>query len=599
MQGSQEGFQMVNDQSDFNYWHDRMKSDAQFIQFMTEMYKKQQLDLHMTHHPRSSSATRIIPQLMDQPISSSPIQQQQQYGQIRTTKTSTVRPKAPSNNQESSTPRRPLDESGSENQYHRQVKKSRPYERTPSTHPPPFTASFPTRQFRFSQYHLKHAVSNNLPCFHIKLDDNTGKLQIPSLMNVARWIRQTVQEQSSQLIDDFSLFIPAGNNRFKFGVTSKNDFLKLWNCKWPEKMDQIKVEIERPRSLPDCCALVVRYVPIELANEFVVKEVAKSIRSSVAFTKMNYNRPRPTNDFRFCVTDPNEYEEILNIGRIAIGHLLLPVTAFLPGLKMTYCTNCWELGHIRSECKVGPRCRKCLETWEYNHKCQKPLLCAQCQGPHSSLSMECLVVKNYRRTLKDEVNNAVKNGLIRQVEVGGKPETVHQMVSDFPTLKPANGTQQAWGYKSGPLNDAQKPYEKEQLSELKTQINDLLDISRRTEIKIDNQIDKMEMIDKKSSINKQAIMVLVNIMEHTINALLEKKNKQHLQNLSHQIEQFKNDIMEKFDAITADQQSPPNSSASFHPNNNNNKITIKSTTSIDNTNNNQVELEHSMETTNG
>lgn len=316
-------------------------------------------------------------------------------------------------------------------------------------------------------------------------------------MNVARWIRQTVQEQSSQLMDDFSLFVPTGNNRFKFGVTSKNDFLKLWNCNWPGKMDQIKVEIERPRSLPDCCALVVRYVPIELSNEFVVKEVVKSIRSSVTFTKMNYHRPRPTNNFRFCVTDPNEYEEILNIGRIAIGHLLLPVTAFLPGLKMTYCTNCWELGHTHSECKAGPRCRKCLETWEYNHKCQKPLLCAQCQGPHSSLSMECLVVKNYRRTLKDEVNNAVKHGLIRQVELGGKPETVHQMVSDFPTFKPANGTKQAWGYKLGPSNGAQKQHEKGQLSELKIQINDLLDISRRTEIKIDNQVDKMEMIDKK------------------------------------------------------------------------------------------------------
>lgn len=58
---------MMNDQSDFNYWHDRMKGDAQFIQFMTEMYKKQQLDLHMTQHPRSSSSTRNISQLMDHP----------------------------------------------------------------------------------------------------------------------------------------------------------------------------------------------------------------------------------------------------------------------------------------------------------------------------------------------------------------------------------------------------------------------------------------------------------------------------------------------------------------------------------------------------
>jgi len=105
-------------------------------------------------------------------------------------------------------------------------------------------------------------------------------------------------------------------------------------------MDQIKVAIEQPRSLPNCCALVVRYVPTKLSNEFVVKEVVKSIRSSVTFTKMNYHRPRSTNDFRFCVTDPNECEEILNIGRIAIDHLLLPFTAFLPGLKMTFCTNC-------------------------------------------------------------------------------------------------------------------------------------------------------------------------------------------------------------------------------------------------------------------
>jgi hypothetical protein len=82
---------------------------------------------------------------MDHPISSLPIQQQEQYGQILTTKTSIVRPKAPFNNQTSSTTRRPLDESGSsEKQSHRQVKKSRPYEPTPSTHPSEFTLSFPT-----------------------------------------------------------------------------------------------------------------------------------------------------------------------------------------------------------------------------------------------------------------------------------------------------------------------------------------------------------------------------------------------------------------------------------------------------------------------
>ncbi|CAF4876264.1 unnamed protein product, partial [Rotaria sp. Silwood2] len=77
----------------------------------------------------------------------------------------------------------------------------------------------------------------------------------------------------------------------------------------------------------------------------------KSIKSTVSFSKINYHRPRSTNDYRFCVTDENEYDEIISVGRLAIGHILLPVTAFISGLKMTYCTNCWELGHIRPHCK--------------------------------------------------------------------------------------------------------------------------------------------------------------------------------------------------------------------------------------------------------
>jgi hypothetical protein len=149
------------------------------------------------------------------------------------------------------------------------------------------TSSSPTRGFRFLSSHLKRAVTNNLPCFYINFEGDIGELQLPSVTKAATWIRQTVQQQSQQAINDFSLFIPAGNKRYKFGVKSKNDFLKLWNCKWPGKMGQIKVEIERPRRLPDCCASVLRYIPTELSNEFIVREVNKTINSAVAFSKIN------------------------------------------------------------------------------------------------------------------------------------------------------------------------------------------------------------------------------------------------------------------------------------------------------------------------
>ncbi|CAF3755707.1 unnamed protein product [Rotaria sp. Silwood1] len=435
----------------------------------------------VTHHTLSSSipspcppqqTTRHLSRLMDKPIISSFTQQKQQLVNIHSTKTSFDNQNAPLHNKTSSTPRRPLDDSNSpENQFRRHTKKPRPHEPTPTSLSTKFTSSSSTeRQFRFPPFHLKHAVSNNLPCFYIKfsLDIDTAQQQLPSAMKVANWIRQVVQQQSSQSIGDFSLLIPAGKNRYKFGVTRKKDFLMLWNCNWPNDMNNIKIEIERPRVLPDCCALVLRYVPAELSNEFVFKEIVKSLKSTVSFSKINYHHPRSTNDYRFCVTDENEYDEIISIGRLAIGHILLPVTAFITGLKMTYCTNCWELGHIRPHCKVSPRGRKCLDAWDCNHKCQKPVLCAQCQGPHSSLSMDCLVVKDYRNALKDEVDNAVKGGWLHQVEVTEKSGIVHREELDFPALQQTNVKHAVWG--GVPSSEPQNHFGTNQLSELITQI---------------------------------------------------------------------------------------------------------------------------------
>ncbi|CAF4451919.1 unnamed protein product [Rotaria sp. Silwood2] len=605
-----DGFKTINDQSDFHYWQNQMKYDTQFIHFMTEIYKKQQLDLQVreqrnkivTHHTRSSSipspcppqqTTRHLSRLMDKPIISPFTQQKQQLVNIHSTKTSFDNQNAPLHNKTSSTPRRPLDDSNSpENQVRRQVKKPRPHEPTPTSFSTKFTSSSSTeRQFRFPPFHLKHAVSNNLPCFYINfsLDIDIAQQQLPSAMKVANWIRQVVQQQSSQSIGDFSLLIPAGKNRYKFGVTRKKDFLMLWNCNWPNDMNNIKIEIERPRVLPDCCALVLRYVPPELTNEFVFKETVKSIKSTVSFSKINYHRPRSTNDYRFCVTDENEYDEIISIGRLAIGHILLPVTAFISGLKMTYCTNCWELGHIRPHCKVSPRCRKCLDAWDRNHKCQKSVLCAQCQGPHSSLSMDCLVVKDYRRSLKDEVDNAVKGGWLHQVEVIKKAGTVHRAELDFPALQQTNVKHAVWG--GVPSSEPQNHFGTNQLSELVTQIKYVLDITRRMESKIDNQVMKLDILDKRSSINKQGIIGLANIMQQTITAMLEKKNKQQLQKLAHQIEEFKDDIIEKFNAVSSQQQQ---NSTPTSPSLNPNKTTKPTTTSNIKENNVQMEEEQSM-----
>ncbi|CAF4642350.1 unnamed protein product [Rotaria sp. Silwood2] len=358
-------------ESDINDWFNRMKNDEKFAEYMIEIYKQQKLDkqqqnnnsnvIHHHHQPRSpnvfispqQTTTQHIPKLMDHlidhPDTSHPIQQQQNHHpQDQLAKTSFDHPKiTSSNNPTYSSLRRPFAANVSRNTTLRQINILQPQESISSSSATSAAATAPsTYQFHFSQAHLKRAIDNNLPCFYIKIDTNTNmtKTQMPSAMQVACWIREYVQQHTSNSINEFSLLIPAGTNRYKFGVKSLNDFLTLWNCKWPNEMEKFKIEIRRPRALPDRCAVVVRYVPGELSNGLVFNEITRSIKSAASVSKINYHHTRTTNDFRFCITDINEYTEIITIGRIAIGHLMLPVTAFIPSLKMTYCNNCWELG---------------------------------------------------------------------------------------------------------------------------------------------------------------------------------------------------------------------------------------------------------------
>ncbi|CAM4835054.1 unnamed protein product [Rotaria magnacalcarata] len=565
--GSQDEIQPINDHGDFGYWYNAMNSDDRFVRYMTEIYKKHHLNIHMnkqqnttmTHHTRFNTQspsnrqqkTRQLPQLMNHPITFDHIQEihHRHHDQNQTSKTSIIERvtrSSPSstNHLVSSTPRQPPEESGSENQSQRQIKKSRPHEITPSA-PPQLSTT--VKPFHLPTAHLKRAVTNNLSCFYIKFDNKLTQRSIPPAMKVARWIRQTVQQQSSESIGDFAILITVGTNRYKFGVTSKSNFLLLWN---------------------------LRYAPTDLANEFVYREINKSISSVRSFSKINYHRPRSTNDYRFCVTDANEYEEILKIGRIAIEHLLLPITAFLPGLKLTYCSNCWIIGHTKPECKMNPRCRKCLDNWEFNHRCRKPILCAQCEGPHLSTSIECPVVYNYRITLKDQVKKVVNNGLISQPSINKKQEATRYVEDGRFETKQINGTKQAWGRQSKSTDRPQIQHENEndQLTELICRTKDVLDIIRRMELKMDSKIG------------------LAKIIQQLINTTLEKKNKQQLQSIVQQLEIFKENVSEKFNASSnyqqPEQQQTP-TSPSLQPNSN--RIQTKSTNFNNNANYDRME----------
>lgn len=597
--------------ADHNYWFNLMKEDARFTDYMIDIYKQQQLEkrktinTEMSHQPPAIT-TRPLPKLMDQLIDHAVTQQQstlqqQLCLQNRISMTPIDCPNMitmQTENRESATPRRPLDESGSEQMnQQRQVKKARPYEPTPSSTPIVTNGSSTARHYHFSQAHLKRAISNNLPVFYIKFETDTDNNQLISAMQVANWIRQMVRNQAQQtsLPDiEFSILVPSGMNRYKFGVRSLCDFLLLWNCNWPKEFNNFKVEILRPRALPDACALVVRSVPVDLPNEFVFQEIIKTIKSAVSFSMIKYYHYRSTNDFRFCVSDMNEFNEITLIGRIAIGNLLLQINPFIPSLKMTYCNKCWELGHQRQECNMYPRCRKCLERWDLNHKCQAPVLCAQCQGPHYSLSMECQVVNKYRQVLKDEVKAAINDGLIHKVETVNKTVSFNKVIAQQPSTTPnAKTSTTAWRNPTGQSQYTSKLVEHKQPDQVMQRLNEVLDVTSRTESKLDKQVTRTEQLEVKFSIMKQTLVDLSKIIKLIINALTEKKNKQQLTKLSRKLDDINEQIIEN---LVLNSNAHQSVSAGLSPSQLTevNHLTKSTTATLSNDNSQHLDQEQSM-----
>ncbi|CAF2003672.1 unnamed protein product [Rotaria magnacalcarata] len=133
-----------------------------------------------------------------------------------------------------------------------------------------------------------------------------------------------------------------------------------------------------------------------------------------------YSFNRPTKYIRFTVSDLAEYEDALKLGRLSIANRLHPITRYLPANKLTFCTNCWQIGHVRSSCNSSARkCRVCLEVFnrDHNGRCSGSPRCAQCGLDHHSLDPSCKYIQNYRQKLNQEVKQAVRVGTINRRRV--------------------------------------------------------------------------------------------------------------------------------------------------------------------------------------
>ncbi|CAF1083272.1 unnamed protein product [Didymodactylos carnosus] len=184
--------------------------------------------------------------------------------------------------------------------------------------------------------HLKRA--DTVPCFIIQFDSNISPSELPSSVIASDLIHENLI-QNGVRINPFSVAVLTGKYELKLGVNNKEDYSTLI-----------------------LTGKFIRYVPITFNLEQVKEEIKRSIKSTDHFNEIIYSYERPTRDYRFTVADLREYNVTLQLGRITVGNRLLPITTHKAANKMTYCTKCWGLGHLRDVCTIlTQRCRICLE----------------------------------------------------------------------------------------------------------------------------------------------------------------------------------------------------------------------------------------------
>ena len=98
---------------------------------------------------------------------------------------------------------------------------------------------------------------------------------------------------------------------------------------------------------------------------------------------------------------------------ICIEHSTIKVRKFKH--RPTQCFNCFEYGHVKSNCANHIRCCTCSGIHDLDIQCELPKYCLHCEGNHSPNSRLCTIYKQEENIAEVSYNEKVSFGAARQI----------------------------------------------------------------------------------------------------------------------------------------------------------------------------------------
>ncbi|CAM4985687.1 unnamed protein product [Rotaria socialis] len=294
-------------------------------------------------------------------------------------------------------------------------------------------------------------------------------------------------------IKELSICVQVGERRFKFVVDDIAEFLTSFNWSWSEEIEDKNTEFIKPHTLPDCYALVVRYIPLDINQDTARQQILKTIPVAAGFSSIRYHhRERPSYDIRFTIRSLEQYQNALELGRLSIGQHYLPLTTFLTGYRLTYCTACPYANGVK-------------------HSCQDIFNCGQCGGNHYSLDSICPAVKEYREELKLAVDKALALDAIKRSASGEVSRPFQQHENDFPLLNQVKvNSHSAWTTSGNEF--LHSPLKKE-MNDLVIKIKAVSETMIRTAKSFNDLNNRIEVQHKSTILHCNSICAIIDMVQ--------------------------------------------------------------------------------------
>ena len=112
---------------------------------------------------------------------------------------------------------------------------------------------------------------------------------------------------------------------------------------------------------------------------------------------------QPLNIVKAYTLEREDYNRIIQAGRIKIGYTMIKVKPWEFGIQTNQCFNCCKFGHPSSNCKQPTVCLRCAGNHNFKNCTiteKDKYLCNNCKGCHAACSRLCPTMIKIEQEIK-------------------------------------------------------------------------------------------------------------------------------------------------------------------------------------------------------